>query len=462
MSLTESIVRKASVALVVAILAALAACIALPTAAYAKTFPDVSLDEWYYEVVGEASDLGLVTGYDNGLFGPGDNITRGQVATILHRASGEAAPAYAGRFPDVPADQYYTAGVEWAASEGIVTGYASGPDAGRFAPERNVAREDLMVMLARYASSLGVDTSATDAWAGLARAGEVDGYARAAVAWGVDRGVIGSNGDLNPRGNATRAEAAKMMLVAFKVIEELAVPKVIEVPEVSRSFAYNGSERVAVSEGEGYTLSGTWKATNAGWYKITATLARHCIWADGTTEPKQFAWQIIAPPLTSTVEVGDSVSLGSYEQDGIDGMEPLQWRVLDVQDGKALLLCEYGLDYRPFNERDTNYWPNSTLKAWLEGDFVSDTFTATEQARFDGKPFCLTIGEVDTYGLCFEAGKCYPIPRIPAEHGACNWWTQSGASRYNVIYVDFDGIPNRQGTVPLQLLAVRPALWVNL
>ncbi len=187
------------------------------TATYAvllrpKTFPDVSEDAWYAGVVSRATQLGLFSGYADGRFGPEDKVTRGQVAVILWNMAGKpAAKAGAKTFPDVAAGKYYYDAVRWASSVGVVSGYKNG----RFGPNDNVTREQLAAMLASYARKVaGRETpgSAAD-YRSMRDAGKVSGWAASSVGWCFRSKILsGANGYVNPQGNATRAETAKMVV----------------------------------------------------------------------------------------------------------------------------------------------------------------------------------------------------------------------------------------------------------
>ncbi len=86
--------------------------------------------------------------------------------------------------------------------------------------------------------------------------------------------------------------------------------------------------------------------------------------------------------VKNDVSVGKCITFGRYEQDADEsnGPEPIDWIVLDVQDGKALLLSKYGLDAKPYNTKKTVVtWETCTLRAWLNGDFLNTAFTEKEQ-----------------------------------------------------------------------------------
>jgi hypothetical protein len=82
------------------------------------------------------------------------------------------------------------------------------------------------------------------------------------------------------------------------------------------------------------------------------------------------------------IEVGSSIQFGAYEQDNdlTNGKEPIEWQVLEVRENKALLISKYGLDYQQYNTEYTNItWEDSTLRKWLNRDFLKDAFSITEQ-----------------------------------------------------------------------------------
>ena len=180
-------------------------------------FNDVTKDKWYYEYVREASELGLMTGLDNGNFGPDKAMNRGMVSIVFHRIEGEQQVPYANIFSDVYNNQYYTTAVMWAKETGIITGYASGV----FKPLNNVTREEMATMIYRFASYKGVNISSTKDITYFSDYNKISDYAKDALMWCVDNGIMSGkdNGTrLDPLGTATRAECAKMLVQAYKVI----------------------------------------------------------------------------------------------------------------------------------------------------------------------------------------------------------------------------------------------------
>ncbi len=83
------------------------------------------------------------------------------------------------------------------------------------------------------------------------------------------------------------------------------------------------------------------------------------------------------------MNIGDILSFGHYEQDANEsnGPEKIEWIVLDVQDGKALLLSKYGLEMMQYHtERADVTWETCALRSWLNGDFLQTAFSAEEQS----------------------------------------------------------------------------------
>ena len=172
-------------------------------------FTDVRESDWYCDSVRYVYGQGLMNGVTADRFGPDEPATRGMIVTILHRMEGSPeAPAPA--FPDVRADFYYAQPITWAASRGIVTGYEDGT----FGPEDNITREQLAAILYRYARYKGWDTAASAALDRFPDVGKISPYAVEPFAWAVGEGLIAgmANGQLSPGGTATRAEIATILM----------------------------------------------------------------------------------------------------------------------------------------------------------------------------------------------------------------------------------------------------------
>ena len=175
-----------------------------------SAFTDLKLTEWYHDGVHYCIENGLMAGYGNGIFGPNDTISRAMIVTILYRMENEPNVTSVNPFSDVAAGQWYTNAVTWAAENKIVEGYGDGT----FKPNKDVTREELAAILYRYAQSKGKGFSG--AWMFLLDypdASEVSSWADEAMHWMVMNEIIkGKEGKLVPGGDASRAEAATMLM----------------------------------------------------------------------------------------------------------------------------------------------------------------------------------------------------------------------------------------------------------
>lgn len=171
-------------------------------------YDDVIPDNWYYKYVNWAYSHHLMTGYESGNFGPADLLTRGQFTIILHRYEGSPVVTLPSPFPDVEAGLYYTDAIIWAKETGIIGGY----DNGTFGPVDNMNREQLATMMYRYAGTKGYNTSKRADLSTFPDAGNVHTFAEEAMQWAVAEGLItGDNGYLNPQSNANRAVTATII-----------------------------------------------------------------------------------------------------------------------------------------------------------------------------------------------------------------------------------------------------------
>lgn len=191
-----------------------------------ELFDDVLAGKWYVDGIRYAYNANIMSGYKSkngqftGEFGPNDTLTRAQFATMIYRMSGEPYVKYKGMFSDVPDGKYYSDAVEWCASAGLITGYtAGGVPTGQFGPNDNIQRQQLAVILYRYANYLGYYTMEGSAELdSFPDGGKVGSYARDALQWCVYWGILTGSKDnatgityLKPDGQATRAECATMI-----------------------------------------------------------------------------------------------------------------------------------------------------------------------------------------------------------------------------------------------------------
>ena len=173
------------------------------------SFADVSADDYYYEAVLWAVSQGITLGTDDAHFSPDADCARGQLVTFLWRAAGKPKAEQAALFSDVGADAYYAEAVRWAAALGIVTGYSDGC----FGAGDPITRQQMAVMLYRFARALGMETVQSGADArGFDDFEQVSAYAEEAIAWAANAAILrGSDNRLMPQAPCTRAQMVTML-----------------------------------------------------------------------------------------------------------------------------------------------------------------------------------------------------------------------------------------------------------
>ena len=181
-------------------------------------FSDVTESDWFYDAVTYAYENGLMDGVGAGLFAPNSETTRAQLVTILYRLSGQPAPSGDSGFSDVETGTWYTDAVAWAAQNGIVNGVSDT----QFVPGDDITREQLAVILYRYATYQGYDVSQRADLSGFVDAGTISTYAQEALSWANAQGlVLGFEDDsLRPQGTATRAQIAAVLMRFCQTVAE--------------------------------------------------------------------------------------------------------------------------------------------------------------------------------------------------------------------------------------------------
>ena len=193
--------------------------------------------------------------------------------------------------------------------------------------------------------------------------------------------------------------------------------------------------------------------------------------------------------------MGDVVTFGSYPQtqSGTDNT-PIEWQVLDIQDGKALLISKYALDCQPYNVSGMDMtWETCSLRTWLNETFLNSAFRTNEAGMIlkttvtaDQNPknitragkntqdriFLLSITEAEKYLVSDSNGACQATAFAKAQgafanasKGNCCWWwlRTPGYLSSSAACVSYTGQINYSGpTVNNMRGSVRPAMWVNL
>ncbi len=195
---------------------------------YVNTFNDVKDNAWYADAVAYVTAKGYMNGMSDTVFAPNSNITREQFVLILANMAGADTDSYKdvkSGFSDVPTGQWYSGAVAWA----VKAGYVSGLSETLFGRGQSIQRAALARLLYVYAQKNGVDVSAKADLSAFGDAAEFEKSGNAwmvePVKWAVKSGIISGmdiNGFncVNPKGTATRAQAARMLMVFDSMIEK--------------------------------------------------------------------------------------------------------------------------------------------------------------------------------------------------------------------------------------------------
>ena len=172
-------------------------------------FGDVKSADWFYNDVKYVYEKGMMAGTAADVFAPNATTTRAMIVTILYRLEGSPAVTGTSAFVDVPAGQWYTDAVNWAAANQIV----KGTSATTFAPNDSITREQMAAILYRYAQYKVYDVTKKADLSGYSDNGQVSAYAKDALAWANAAKLINgvTNTTLAPQGNATRAQVSAIL-----------------------------------------------------------------------------------------------------------------------------------------------------------------------------------------------------------------------------------------------------------
>ena len=199
--------------------------LAMPASAAGTPFTDVPENIWYQDAVTYVYEHGLFNGTGDGsTFSPNAPMTRGMFVQVLsNKTSNFDKSTWTGKssFSDVSKDKWYAPAVEWAYRAELISGVGDG----KFAPEKNVTREQMAVIMYNYAKKTGNDASFdSDILSQFPDGGSVSSWAKEAMQWAVTHKVVnGSNGKLNPQNNAQRCEVAQVAVNADPVLENTTV-----------------------------------------------------------------------------------------------------------------------------------------------------------------------------------------------------------------------------------------------
>ena len=174
-------------------------------------FIDVHENDWFYATVKDVAEKELMTGLSETTFGPSELLARGQFACVLYRMEGSPEISYETIYPDVADGQFYSDAITWANKSGTITGYENG----LYGVADNITREQLVTIMYRYAKASGRENVSEKVdLSGYPDSNKVTAFAKEAMQWAVATGVIkgdGVTGELQPQGNVSRAVCATII-----------------------------------------------------------------------------------------------------------------------------------------------------------------------------------------------------------------------------------------------------------
>lgn len=182
-----------------------------------NTYSDVKINDWYYEAVKYAFENNLMQGTGNG-FEPDEKMTRAMLVTVLYRLESPVEKSQFSDFLDIEEGAWYEDSVLWAAENKIVTGVSDT----EFAPNQELSREQMAVILYRYANSIGINTEATSNLNGYSDKEEISDWAIDALEWANSADLINGIGEneLSPKASATRAQIATILMRFCEMISK--------------------------------------------------------------------------------------------------------------------------------------------------------------------------------------------------------------------------------------------------
>lgn len=178
----------------------------------APAFSDTDVKDWYYDAVNYVVKNKLMNGISKTTFAPNINLTRAMLVTILYRIENEPDTKKSTPFTDVDANSYYANAVNWAKTNGIVSGISETT----FAPYNNITREQFATIIYRYAKYKNYDVSNSKNANILSYddSSIISKYAKESMQYAVGSGIITGKSatTLNPTDNTTRAETAAILM----------------------------------------------------------------------------------------------------------------------------------------------------------------------------------------------------------------------------------------------------------
>ena len=183
---------------------------AVPAYCASAAYSDLNTNAWYHESIDYVLKTGLMRGVGDGRFDPDGEMTRAQLVTVLYRMAGSPTVETGNTFEDVMAGAWYAKAVAWAYANGITKGKTDT----LFAPDEPVTREQMVTFFSRFAKLNGENVTADGDLSDFTDAALVSNYAKSTMAWAVQIGLIRGMGDntIAPKTTATRAQVAAILM----------------------------------------------------------------------------------------------------------------------------------------------------------------------------------------------------------------------------------------------------------
>ena len=264
----------------------------------APAFTDIH-NHWAADNILFAASRGLLSGTSDTTFSPGTGMTRGMFVTALGRLAGINPDSYqTGKFTDVKADAYYAPYVNWAAQNGIM----EGATATTFAPDTNINREQMAVIMANYAKKLGYDLPKTLRAVTFADNAQISSWAKDAVKAMQQAGILAgkANNCFDPKGTATRAEVATVLRRFVKIVIDPQTANGWQQNDSGQWSYYRNGKPVKgllsddqkwywLDKTTGMMFAGGWKQIDGKWYyfyadgtmAVNTTIDGYIIGSDG-------------------------------------------------------------------------------------------------------------------------------------------------------------------------------------
>ena len=246
---------------------------------FVPAFTDIT-GHWAADNILFAASRGLLSGTSDTTFSPDTGMTRGMFVTALGRLAGINPDSYqTGKFTDVKADAYYAPYVNWAAQTGIVEGVT----ATTFAPDTNINREQMAVIMKNYAAKLGYDLPQTLKAVTFADNTQISSWAKDAVKSMQQAGILAGKNEnkFDPKGTATRAEVATVLRRFVEIVIDPQAANGWQQNDSGQWNYYRNGESVKgwLSEDQkwywldkvtGMMFAGGWKQIDGKWYYFYA------------------------------------------------------------------------------------------------------------------------------------------------------------------------------------------------